>query len=49
MSMFESGAKPEKMAANLTVMSFMNSTSKYVKEGPVPVGEYEQARNLPAP
>lgn len=31
---------PEKLAQDLTANAIMKSTSKYVKNGPVPSGEY---------
>lgn len=41
MSIFQASQGPAKVAADLTSLAIMNTTSKYVKEGPVPVGSYE--------
>lgn len=39
--MFEETDGPSKLAKDLTANALMMATSKYVKNGPAPVGEYE--------
>lgn len=43
MNIFQATQGPEKLAKDLTLNTVMQTTSKYLSEGPIPVGEYKQA------
>lgn len=46
MSIFQATQGAEKLAKDLTLNTVMQTTSKYLSDGPIPVGEYKQVSRI---